>query len=140
MSITADARRKLVGLLGRLGSDNDNERLAAAKLIEAGRKALGMQWEDLIVQPLTVLAYKEGPLDFNTARPAARPASGKAVDIFEDLEAFMDVIERAELGADTPKEIDFAADMRERAERYGMNTFVSEAQLSWLTALAERAQ
>lgn len=141
MKLTADARRKLVGLLGRLGSNNDNEILAAVRLIEAGRKAADFQWDEVIVQPLTVVAYKAGPMDFNTARPApsTKPGSGMVDTVFDTLADFLDLIDEAEAGASTSKEIDFVADMRARADTYGGRAYVSEAQLEWLRALAERA-
>lgn len=139
MTLTPDARRKLVGLLGRLGSDNDNERLAAVRLIEAGRKALGAQWEDLIVQPLTVAAYREAPLDFNTAHaPKPRSNGGMVCDLFDEVEAFADLLDAASDGASSEKEVDFVADIQERFDKYGSRTFISEAQLAWLRALAGR--
>lgn len=141
MKLTEDARRKLVGLLGRLGSNNDNEILAAVRLIEAGRKAADFQWDEVIVQPLTVAAFKSG-FDFNTAaRPPRQPAraSENAADIFDSLDEFENLLDDAEAGATTQKEMDFVADMRAKADTYGLRAFLSEAQLAWLRALAERA-
>lgn len=140
MPIDADRRRKLVGLLGRLGSDNDNERLNAVRLIEAGRKALGMQWEDLIVLPVTIAAHVQGPLDLNGAgRAAVKPSFGKVADLFDTLHEFLQLLMLAEGGACTSKECDFVESIRERADLYRERTFVSEAQLKWLRDLAGRA-
>lgn len=140
MPIDADRRRKLVGLLGRLGSDNYNERLAAVRLIEAGRKALGMQWDELIVPPVRVVVM-DPIMDFNTAprRPSVKPGSGMVHQVFDTLADFVDLIDAAGAGASTSKEMDFVADMRMRAETYRDRAFISEAQLNWLRALADRA-
>ena len=141
MKLSGDARRKLIGLLGRLGSDNDNEILAAVRLIEAGRKHLDFQWDDVIGQPVTIAVHREGPLDFNTASPASstRPGSANVDTFFDTLDDFIDLIDQAETGARTSKELDFVADMQAKASKYGSRAFLSEAQISWLRSLAERA-
>lgn len=139
MSITQDARRKLIGLLGKLGTDNDNERASVGKLIDAGRKALGLQWEDLIVPPLTVAAYREGPLNFNAAprQTAGAPPTGETVeDLFDDPDTFEVLLDDAEHGAQKDNEINFVADMRAKFERYGVVMFLSERQLAWLNSIA----
>lgn len=142
MTFDEDSRRKLVGLLGRLGSDNDNEILAAVKLIEAGRKAMDKQWDDLITKPVSIVAFKAGPLDFNTAPPARQSTSqptntrGTILDVFDSVAEFEGVLCAAEDAATTDKERDFVSDMRDRFETYGERTFLSAAQLAWLRSLA----
>lgn len=43
--------RKLVGILGRLGSDHDGERAAAGLLASRLLRAAGLGWDDLLTAP-----------------------------------------------------------------------------------------
>ncbi len=51
MALSEAARRKLVGVLGRLGSDFDGKRSAAALLASRMLREAGLQWDDLIGEP-----------------------------------------------------------------------------------------
>jgi hypothetical protein len=42
-------RKRLVALLGKLGSDSESERSSAATMIEKHRRKVRMMWDDLIV-------------------------------------------------------------------------------------------
>lgn len=140
MKFTDDTRRKLVGLLGRLGSNNDNEILAAVRLINSGVKAMDKQWDDLIAQPVATAAPKRGPLDFNSAgsTEATPKPSETVIDMFGSVEVFEAMLEDAETAPLSDKEETFVADMRERFSLYGERTFISPAQLKWLYAIAGR--
>jgi hypothetical protein len=48
-NLDKDTRETLVGVLGKLGSDNDNERLEAARQAERLRVKLGLLWNDLVI-------------------------------------------------------------------------------------------
>lgn len=51
--MTSTERRRLVGILGRLGSDHDGERAAAGLLASRMLREAGLQWDDLIGEPET---------------------------------------------------------------------------------------
>lgn len=137
MKFDENSRRKLVRLLGRLGSDNDNERLAAVRLIEAGRKAMDFQWDDVIAKPSVAAGPKKDTMDFNGERASrSRDNSETVCDIFDSLVEFEALLVKADVNSKTEKQRNFVADMRDRFEKYGGDTFLSAAQLSWLRSLA----
>lgn len=51
MPLSPDAKRKLIGCLGMLGSDHDGERAAAGLLATKIIKDAGMTWEQLLNEP-----------------------------------------------------------------------------------------
>ena len=55
--MTSAERRKLIGVLGRLGSDHDGERAAAGLLASRMLKSAGVTWDEL----LTAGAYFAAP-------------------------------------------------------------------------------
>jgi hypothetical protein len=46
--VTPAERKRLVGILGRLGSDHDGERAAAGLLASRMLRSAGLSWEDVI--------------------------------------------------------------------------------------------
>ncbi len=61
MALSDATRRKLVGVLGLLGSDFDGERSAAALLASRMLRDAGLQWDDLIGQPETSRRREDVP-------------------------------------------------------------------------------
>lgn len=55
-----------------------------------------------------------------------------------EIEDFEEILERAELNADTDREIDFIDSLRGRLEAYGEKIYISEKQLEWLERIAYR--
>ena len=54
--MTAAERRRLVGILGRLGSNHDGERAAAGLLADRLLRSAGLTWEQLVPAfPATVI-------------------------------------------------------------------------------------
>ena len=60
--LSPSERNKLVGILGRLGSDFDGERAAAGLLATQMLRRLGMGWDAVVTdQPVTVRQAETGP-------------------------------------------------------------------------------
>lgn len=76
--LTAAERTKLVGILGRLGSDHDGERAAAGLLASRLLRSRGLCWDDLLPPPGTGRA---GP----PPRPEPPPAAGPGTAWRDDL-------------------------------------------------------
>src|SRR5688500_10279292 len=64
--------------------------------------------------------------------------STKALQYFPSLEAFKDCVARAMAGARTKGEKAFAARMHEKADAYGLRTYMSSPQASKLCVIAQR--
>jgi hypothetical protein len=146
----SDTRRKLVGMLGRLGSNADGEVVTAARLIEGWRKKLNLQWDDIIASPPAPSGARQQPRpppprpqrqkpgagghDFNDAGSSA----GERVSDHYAAAEYEDLLDRASDGVRTPKEYAFVEDMRERFERFGAAAYLSVGQKAWLETLGAR--
>lgn len=62
----------------------------------------------------------------------------KVKDFFPDEESFEELLEEADSGASRGSEAaqDFVGKMIERFEEYGLDSFITPAQVSWLKELA----
>jgi hypothetical protein len=69
MSLSSDDRRRLVNILGMLGSDHDGERAAAGLLASKLLKGNGIRWDDVIVPESEQLSPRPEP---PSRSPAAR--------------------------------------------------------------------
>jgi hypothetical protein len=147
----SDTRRKLVGMLGRLGSNADGEVVTAARLIEGWRKKLNLQWDDIIASPPAPSGARQqtrpppprpprqkpgaGGHDFNDAGASA----GERVSDYYNAAQYEDLLERASDGARTSKEGAFVNEMTDRYWRFGLEAFLSVGQKAWLETLGARA-
>jgi hypothetical protein len=100
---------KLVKILGRLGSDHDGERAAAALLAHRMVRGAGLDWDDILG-----VTDADEPLPPTDHREKAR----------------WTIVRLHRLNA---KEADFLASMAEQAAA------PTERQVAWLDALARRA-
>ena len=66
------------------------------------------------------------------------PKKMRVADHFDEVDEFEDLISECETQASRDKDMNFVADMREKFDMYGADTFLSEAQLDWLNRIAER--
>ena len=152
MSLTAADRRKLIGLLGRLGSDSAGERDNAAVAIERIRKDAGFMWDELLgagtEMPHDTRAWANTPgAQPRTGRPREwragpdGPTTGrtKAKKWFPKEPAYKAAIDGALLGCVTEAETSFVLTLETARRDYGINSFLSEKQAEWLMALAMRA-
>ena len=64
--------------------------------------------------------------------------STRARDFFEEESDFEELLEKADSGARSAGDREFVENMIEYQEMYGLNTFISEAQLEWLQRLADK--
>ena len=145
MPLPTEQMRKLIAMLGQLGHDNENVRanagLAAWNLI----KAHNCQWSDIVrAEPLFRYTSPPPPppqppprqrayADFNSTPDQRSYASD-----YTDDEEFSDLInmasEKAHFGSEWERK--FTADMKDRFDKYGMRTRVSEKQWSQLRRMA----
>jgi hypothetical protein len=154
MTLSPDDRRKLIGLLGRLGSDSAGERDNAAVAIERIRVQAGFVWDDLLgtgAQSSFGRPVWAEPLKPRPSRPAdARewrkgsdePSTGrtKAKKWFPKEPAYKTAIDAAMLGCTTAAETSFVLTLETARRDYGINSFLSEKQAEWLMALSVRAR
>ena len=153
MTLSPDDRRKLVGLLGRLGSDSAGERDNAAVAIERIRRDADVSWDDLLgtgAQSSFGRPVWAEPLKPRPSRPADQrewrkgsddPSTGrtKAKKWFPKEPAYKAAIDAAMLGCVTAAETSFVLTLETARRDYGINSFLSEKQAEWLMALATRA-
>jgi len=154
MTLSPDDRRKLIGLLGRLGSDSAGERDNAAVAIERIRRDADVSWDDLLgtgAQSSFQRPVWAEPLKPRPSRPAdARewrkgsdePSTGrtKAKKWFAKEPDYKAAIDTAMLGCVTAAETSFVLTLETARRDYGINSFLSEKQAEWLMALATRAR
>ena len=90
-------RDEFIAILNRLGSDEDEEVLQAARQAHAQIAASGMSWEDLLVpdrraeEPAAVPAAE--PADEPADEPAAEPADEPADEIDEADDGELEAVE-----------------------------------------------
>jgi hypothetical protein len=65
-------------------------------------------------------------------------ASERASDWFATEAEFTDMLEAAEENATDSNEIRFVDSLTRAAQKYGMDTYISEAQYDWLKSIAEK--
>ena len=161
MTLSPDDRRKLIGLLGRLGSDSAGERDNAAVAIERIRVQAGFVWDEMIGVVLPtgydVNARASSP---RTGRPrewsaperkpdlrewrkgSDEPSTGrtKAKKWFPKEPDYKAAIDAAMLGCTTAAETSVVLPLETMRRDYGINAFLSEKQAEWLMALAAKAR
>lgn len=115
-SLPPNDRRKLVGVLGMLGSDAVGERAAAALQATRIVKSHGLQWEDLIGGLAQTQQQRQPPPGQSGAHARSNPG--------RDLELC-----RRHLGAVTSWEASFIAGLQNRRR-------LSEKQLAKLQGIA----
>jgi len=115
-SLPPNDRRKLVGVLGMLGSDAAGERASAALLATRIVKSHGLQWEDLIGGLVQAQQQRQPPPGQSGAHTRSNPAN--------DL-----TLCRRHLGAVTPWEANFIDGLQNRRR-------LSEKQLAILQGIA----
>jgi hypothetical protein len=133
-----NAREKLVKLLGRLGSDNDNERAVAGRIAWEMIRKLNLQWDDVIVSKFSEKGNKKPDIDFNFARNAAAGAGEKLMDWFRSPEDFMDMLGAAARRTQGINEDTFLVSLSEKFEKFGARMYLSERQYKWLSDIADR--
>lgn len=132
----ANVRRKLVGLLGRLGSNNDNEILAAVRLIERARIAGGWQWDQVIGSSDQQNRTQDRSSDFNRAETP--PKRSTVVSAFGSCEAFAQMLDAALKKYADERELDFLLSLGERLKDYEHRMVLSAKQEKWFRDIAGR--
>ena len=62
----------------------------------------------------------------------------RANDFFETEEEFLDTIDQADALARGEREMEFLEGLRYKLDLYGLDSFLSQKQVDWLRAIAER--
>ena len=153
MTLSSDDRRKLIGLLGRLGSDSAGERDNAAVAIERIRKEADVQWDELLGTGASLTYARPvwaDPMKPPPRKPDARewragsddPTTGrtKAKKWFPKEPLYKAAIDAAMAGCTTAVEMAFVLSLEEARREDGINSFLSEKQGAWLMALATRVK
>jgi hypothetical protein len=68
-----DYRRRLVSLLGMLGSDHDGERATAARMVEEHRRKCGLSWAEIVIP--SPAEEKRAPPGEQKARKPRKPSA-----------------------------------------------------------------
>lgn len=133
-----EKREVLVKLLGRLGSDNDNERAVAGRIAWEMIRKLNLSWDDVIVPDLEKPAKPKPKIDFNQTSKPSGQAGEKLTDWFSSPADFEDMLEAAMDRARAVNETTFLDSLVEKFEKFGSRMYLSERQYDWLSDIASR--
>lgn len=128
--------RKLIGLLGQLGHDNENIRSTAGAAADRLVKSEGLTWEKLI-------GGMPAPPPPRPPPPKPPPRSSRtrqAWDTDDDARELDELtIDMLRVHAHGEWEQDFVESLAERWTKYGRRTRVSEKQWRVIDRITERA-
>lgn len=63
----------------------------------------------------------------------------KLSEVFEKIDQWEALLDEADAGCKTDRDISFVSDMRERYKKFGMDTYLSDKQKGYLESLAGMA-
>jgi hypothetical protein len=133
-----NSREMLVKLLGRLGSDNDNERAVAGRVAWEMIRKLNLSWDDVIVPALGERAKPKPKIDFNQTSGSGGQPGEKLTDWFRSPEDFEEMLGAAMERSNAVNEATFLDSLSEKFGRFGARMYLSERQYNWLSDIADR--